>query len=331
MATAVIISNMGGPDSLDAVEPYLFNIFKDPDIIDIPLPESLRIRFVRWLARKRADESKEIYRKIGGLTPLIRITERQADRLQKSLNALDLDEFHVFPAMRYWHPFVEDVWQKVLDQNFERIIVLTLYPFYSTTTTGSLENLVLTLNKQSGIPDDRLLIIDRFGNHPTFIEAMAEQINRDLRKRAHFYNGKPAQLMFSAHSIPMRRIRKGDPYRDEIEKAVQMLRTKLPENVNIHLCFQSKLGPIKWLEPATDELIDELAEEGIDHLIVYPLGFVTDNSETLYEIGMLYRDQAVEKGIKNFYRIAALNVKPLFIKTLTEVVSDRYREKFGVS
>ncbi|MBD3226097.1 MAG: ferrochelatase [Caldithrix sp.] len=328
MATAVIISNMGGPDSLETVEPYLYNIFKDPDIIDIPLPERWREKFVRWLAKKRGPESREIYEKIGGKTPLTRITEKQATGLQDLLNAEDIDHFDVFPAMRYWHPFIEDVWTDVVSRKYDRIVILTLYPFYSTTTTGSLEQLIKRLNADGTVADQNLLMISRFGSHPTFIQAMAEQINRAINKNRQYFDGRNVELMFSAHSIPMRRIRKGDPYQDEVEEAVNLLKPHLPDNVNIHLCYQSKLGPIKWLEPQTDQTIDALAEKGIKHLMVYPLGFVADNSETVYEIGMLYKEQALSNGMEWFYRIPSLNIEKRFIQALAEKVIEAYKQKF---
>ena len=323
MKTAVIISNMGGPHELDAVECYLYNIFIDPDIIDVPLPGFLRKKFIAWFAKKRAPESTEIYRKIGGKTPLTDITNQQAELLEKQLNSKGICEFKVFVAMRYWYPFVEEAWKAVIEQGFKQLIIVTLYPYYSTTTTGSLVSLINRLNAKKTFSDENITIIDRYGDHPLFIKAIAEQINEELKK--HFYQ----DLMLSAHSIPMRRIKKGDPYRDEIEKAVALIKKQLPGNINVHLCYQSKVGPIEWLSPQTDETVIKLAEQGGKKLLVYPLGFVADNSETIYEIGMLYKDLALEKGISDFKRIDALNTCSGFIDTLADVVLTRYNEKFS--
>jgi protoporphyrin/coproporphyrin ferrochelatase len=239
MKTAVIISNMGGPHELDAVECYLYNIFMDPDIIDIPLPGFLKRRFVAWFAKKRAPESTEIYRKIGGKTPLTDITNKQAELLEQKLNATGKADFKVFVAMRYWYPFVEETWQKVMDQGYERLIIVTLYPFYSTTTTGSLVSLVNRLNADKAFSDENITIIDRYGDHPFFITAIVDQITQALKETGY------KELLLSAHSIPMKRIKKGDPYRDEIERAVQLIKEKLPQDINIHLCYQSKVGPIE--------------------------------------------------------------------------------------
>lgn len=313
---------MGGPDSLDVVENYLFNIFMDPDIIDIPLPGFLRRRFIAWFAKKRAPESTEIYKKIGGKTPLTDITNQQAEQLEKKLNEDGNTSFKVFVAMRYWYPFVEEVWKKIVEQDYKKLIVVSLYPYYSTTTTGSLVSLINRLNADKTFVDEDITIIDRYGDHPLFIKTMVDQIKEDLK------NSDYKDLMLSAHSIPMKRINKGDPYRDEVEKSVELIKKQLPEDLNIYLCYQSKVGPIEWLSPQTNETVIQLAEHGVKNLLAYPLGFVADNSETLYEIGMLYKDLAEEKGITNFKRIDALNTHPGFIDTLADVVLTRYNEKF---
>ena len=323
MKTAVIISNMGGPDSLDAVECYLYNIFMDPDIIDIPLPGFLRRKFIAWFAKKRAPESTEIYRKIGGKTPLTDITNQQAELLEKKLNVDDNPKFKVFVAMRYWYPFVEEVWKEVVEQDFKKLIIISLYPYYSTTTTGSLVSLINRLNADKTFADENITIIDRFGDHPLFIQAMVDQIKEELK------DNRYKDLMLSAHSIPMKRIKKGDPYRDEIEKSVALMKEQLPDDLKVHLCYQSKVGPIEWLSPQTEATVVELAEQGVKNLLVYPLGFVADNSETIYEIGMLYKDLAEEKGITNFERIDSLNTNTVFIDVLTDLVLTRYKEKFG--
>lgn len=318
MKTAVIISNMGGPDSLDAVENYLFNIFLDPDIIDIPLPGFMRKRFIKWFSKKRAPESTEIYRKIGGKTPLTEITYKQAELLEQKLNSNENLEIKVFVAMRYWYPFFEEVWEKIIEERYDKLIIVTMYPYYSTTTTGSLISLINRLNANKTFADDDITIIDRYGDHPLFIQAMVNQIKEELKENT------SKELMLSAHSIPMKRINKGDPYRDEIKRSVKLIKEQLPQGINIHLCFQSKVGPIEWLSPQTDETVIKLAERGIKNLLAYPLGFVADNSETIYEIGMLYKDLAEKKGIKNFKRINALNTNPVFIDALADLVLNQY-------
>ncbi|NIO00781.1 MAG: ferrochelatase [Candidatus Latescibacteria bacterium] len=318
-----MISNIGGPDSLDAVRPYLSNFFRDPDIIDIPMPSIIRERFARWLAKKREPESKAIYEKIGGKTPLTAITQKQAALLEESLNATGVDEFRVFPAMRYWHPLIDDVWREIVANGFKRLVVVTLFPFYSKSTTGSLVKHIEYLNRSKDFDGENLIIIDRYGDHPAFVKAMVEQIKRALREDT-VSNEEPVELLLSAHSIPLRLIKKGDPYRDEVERSVEAIKSLLPNSVGLHLSYQSKLGPVKWLEPATSAKIDELAEKGVKHLLVYPLGFVADNSETVYEIGMFFKDRALNKGIKTFRRIGALNTDALFIDALKQIVIEKW-------
>ncbi|MFH1007281.1 MAG: ferrochelatase [Candidatus Latescibacterota bacterium] len=320
MKTAVLLSNMGGPDSLEAVEPYLTHIFLDPDIIDLPMPGMLRKRFARWLAHKRAPESTEIYRQIGGRTPLLEITKQQATLLENSLNAIKPDQFSVFVAMRYWHPFLEDVLREIVAQGITRLILVSLYPFYTRATTQYLAKLPESLTAAGAFAENHLQIVDRFSDHPAFLQAMAQQIKDALSAHPNMgFN----DLLFSAHSIPLRDIKKGDPYRDEIEAAVSALKPLLPEDLRLHLSYQSKIGPVKWLAPATPDKIGELAAQGVRNLLVYPLGFVADNSETIYEIAILYGNLARALGIEHFVCIEALNANALFIDGLKEIILDR--------
>lgn len=319
MKTAIILSNMGGPDSLEAVQPYLANIFSDPDIIDIPLPNRWRGRFARWLAKRRSPESREIYRQIGGKSPLTEITVQQTQLLESKLNEQSRDTFAVFAAMRYWHPFIEDVWGQVIARNFERLIVVSLYPFYSKVTSGSLVNLIHRLQERQPFAGEPPHIIDRFGTQSAFIHSMAQQIMRAI-SAAGKQEGETTDVLLSAHSIPQKLVKNGDPYCDEIGQAVEALRKILPGNIRLHLAFQSKIGPVKWLEPATLDKITALANQEVKELFVYPLGFVADNSETLYEIGMLYKNIALQKGIEKFIRIEALNTDDLFIEALQEMI-----------
>ncbi|MBN2426295.1 MAG: ferrochelatase, partial [Calditrichaceae bacterium] len=304
---------------LEAVEPYLFNIFNDPDIIDIPFPGFIRKRFARWLAKKRSPESREIYSKIGGKTPLTEITNHQAGLLENALNQEDDHQYKVFPAMRYWHPFVEDVWQEINQSDFTDIVILSLYPFYSTTTAGSLEKLLDRLLMTSRFDKENIRIISRFGNYPGFIDAIVLQIKRIIIEESNIqYN----HLLLSPHSIPVKRIKNGDPYKVEIEEAYNLIRAGLPE-IEVHLAYQSKIGPVKWLSPSTPDKITELAQKGVKDLLVYPLGFVADNSETIYEIGMLYKELANKMGIRNFKRIDALNTDEIFIRAMKEIILNK--------
>ena len=320
MKVAVLISNMGGPNSLEAVEPFLFEIFNDSHIIDIALPSFVRRRLARFIARKRKNESIEILRKLGGKTPLHKIMRQQAKALQSALNSQtgDGSKFTVWPANRYSHPSLEDVLFSIREEGYERIVVVSMYPFFATSTSGSIAGEIKRLQNKFGISAQTLLYIDRFGNRTAFVRAMAKHI------REHIGNEPPvdekAHLLLSAHSVPQRHLDKGDPYFEEVRQTVNHLQKELPDWLEVHLAFQSKIGPVKWLEPSSAAKIRQLAMAGIKKLFVYPLGFVADNSETVYEIGMLYRDLALQNGIKEFVRIEALNVRPDFINVLSEVV-----------
>ncbi len=327
MKVAVLLANMGGPDSLEAVEPFLTQIFSDPHIIDVPLPGFFRRRLARFIARKRREESIEIYRKLGGATPLHPIMRRQAEALQKRLNrqAQNGTTYHVFPANRYGRPSLRTVLETIHNDGYDFWLVLSMYPFFATSTSGSIASELRRLQKKLKIAPNRLHYVDRYGHRPDFIRAMAAHIQEQL---AEVLQGKePIDLLLSAHSIPRRHLQKGDPYLNEVRSAVEELQKSLPRPVKVHLAFQSKIGPVKWLEPSTEEKIKELAAAGVKRLFVYPLGFVADNSETVYEIGMLYKELALQNGIKEFVRLEALNEQAEFVATLAELVTEEVRKK----
>ncbi len=311
--TAIFLCNMGGPDSPESIRPYLENIFSDPDIIRIPLRGRFRRQFADFLAKRREPKSRRLYKNIGGSSPLLPITEQQAGSLQEQLHESGMD-CDVFPAMRYWHPYVENVWQQVRDLGYQHIIAVSMYPFYASSTTGSLQRLLQLLRKEQ--PVQKLTFIDRFGEHPLFIQAMAEQIT------AHMTEAREAHVLLSAHSIPRKSIKHGDPYVEEIERCKSLLKTALPEQIKLHLSFQSKLGPVKWLGPDTADEIARLAEL-TDELTIMPLGFVADNLETLYDMDQLYKETAQQHGIKNYRRIPALNDHSTFIAALADLILQR--------
>lgn len=319
--TAVIIANMGGPGSLDDVQPYLRNIFSDPAIIDIPLPKKLRIRFATWLAGRRAEKSRLIYERIGGKSPLMEITGQQARALEENLRKNGMDSIEVHSAMRYWHPFLDDIWAELSVKNIQDFIVVSLYPFYSFTTSGSLVNQVENLHDQYGREGSNVTLIDRFGGHPMFINAIVEQISEKLAEC-----DETVDIILSVHSIPAKSVRRGDPYQEEVEFCFNEVQKQLGDQARLHLSYQSKLGPVRWLEPSTPEMIKKLTGTGIERLWIYPLGFVADNSETLYEINQLYKEQAEEQGVRDFFGFSALNTRPLFIETLTALVMNTHSE-----
>ena len=305
----VVLMNMGGPDSLDAIQPFLYNLFSDHDIIQIPRLIQKPVAYL--ISKIRAKKTKEYYEYMGRKSPQKEQTLAQAKALQEALG----DKYKVVVAMRYWHPFTEEAIKELFKENVEKIILLPLYPQYSKTTTGSSFNEFFRQYKKlnKNIP---VIKINDFHNYPTYIKAMVENIKANLHK-----NYKDYFFLFSAHSLPQKVIAEGDPYKSQTEKTVQMIMKHFP-NQNYKLAYQSKIGPVKWLEPMTDEVIKKLAQEGIKKLVVIPVSFVSEHSETLYELDYQCGKLAKELGIKDYIRIPTLKDHPIFIQALKELVEN---------
>ena len=301
---------MGGPGSLDAVEPFLYNLFSDRDIIRIG-PAFLQPQIARFISRRRAGKVKEYYRRIGGKSPIRELTEQQAADLEKVLG----DDYCCFVAMRYSKPDTVDALNAISSAGINRIIVLSLYPHYSRATVGSSIN---ELERELKKADAHFTInyIRQFYDHPLYIAALAEKIEMGL---AGFSDRSKVQLVFSAHGLPQSFIDSGDPYLDHIRTTVRLTMEKFG-GVSHHLSFQSRAGPVKWLEPSTEAKIAELAASGCKHLLMVPLSFVSDHIETLYEIDIQYKDEATKRGITDFRRTQALNSSEAFIHCLAELV-----------
>ncbi len=315
--TAVILLQMGGPDSVEAVRPFLLNLFSDREIIQIG-PKWLQPFIARMIVRKRTPVVKEKYREIGGRSPIRGLTEAQAAALQAELG----QGFVCTTAMRYWHPFTSEALAAVFAAKPERIVALSLYPHYSRATSGSSFN---ELNRQLSRLNGKfeLIRIPYFYDHPLYIAALAEKIEAAL---AAFPDRSKVQLLFSAHSLPQSFIDEGDPYLDQIQTTVRLVMERFSD-VSHHLAFQSRAGPVKWLEPSTDDKLKELAKNGCTNLLVAPLSFVSDHIETLHEIDIEYAEEARRLGITNFRRIESLNSSPAFIRCLAELVSGALKPK----
>ncbi len=308
--TAVILLQMGGPDSLEAVRPFLLNLFSDREIIKIG-PAWLQPFIARMIVRKRTPVVVEKYREIGGKSPIRELTEAQAAALEAELGY----GFACSTAMRYWHPFTEETLTQVFAANPAKIVALSLYPHYSRATSGSSFNeLTRQLSRFKG--DYELIRIPHFFDHPLYIAALAEKIEAGL---AAFPDRTKVQLLFSAHSLPQSFINEGDPYLDHIRTTVRLVMERFSD-VSHHLAFQSRAGPVKWLEPSTDDKLKELAHSGCTDLLVAPLSFVSDHIETLHEIDIEYAGEARKLGITDFRRIESLNSSPAFIRCLAELV-----------
>jgi len=308
--TAVLLLQMGGPDSLDAVEPFLYNLFSDRDIIKIG-PSFLQPFIARMIVRRRAPKSAANYRDIGGKSPLRELTEAQAAALEKTLGG----GYRCAVAMRYWHPFAREALAALKAEGISRVVALSLYPHYSRATSGSSFN-----DLDRALADSQasfnVVRIRQFFDHPLYIQALAEKIEQGL---SGFPERSGVQLFFSAHSLPQSFIDEGDPYLDQIRATVRLVMERF-EGIAHHLAFQSRAGPVKWLEPSTGDKLKELAGQGHRQVLMVPLSFVSDHIETLHEIDIEYREEAHRLGISDFRRMESLNSSPTFINCLAELV-----------
>lgn len=310
LTTGVVLLNMGGPDRLDDVQPFLYNLFSDREIIRLG-PSFLQKPLAWLISRRRAGKSRSNYARIGGGSPLKAITRRQANALGAAL--AEDGEFVVTMAMRYWPPLAEEVIEELLAHEVRRVIVLTLYPHYSKATTGSsLAEFRRQLQRLA--PQLTLLTIESWPDQHEYIEALAETV---AAGRQSFGPACEPALIYSAHSLPVSFIEQGDPYVDHLKKTIAALEnvTKLPGT----LCYQSRSGPVQWLEPSTLATIEQLARQGCRDLLVLPISFVSDHIETLYEIDMLFKDHAASLGMR-LQTCPALNDQPTFIAALRRLV-----------
>jgi ferrochelatase len=314
---AVVLMNMGGPDSLDAVEPFLFNLLRDHELIPLPLGFLWQRLFARLVSRKRAKVVRDYYAQIGGKSPLCEITRAQADALEARLNANQPGRFRCHVAMRYTPPFAAEVAEAVVAAGAKTVVALSLYPHYTTATTGSsLNDLRRALRKMDkNLP---VVEIDRWPEEPLYLDAIAANLRRGL---AEFGDGRDVEILFSAHGLPMSFIRKGDPYVEHLKATIAGVMTRVGERP-WRLTFQSKVGNQKWLEPQTDATLRELAKTGPKRVLVVPIAFVSDHIETLYEIDLLFGNEARELGLE-FRRAPSLNVDPTFIEALANLVERR--------
>ena len=310
----VVLFQLGGPDSPAAVEPFLYNLFCDPDIINFFGAWFARRPLARYIARRRAGVVQEHYEAIGGQSPIRLLTERQAKRLEQAL-APDFDA-RCFVAMRYWHPLTQEAAAAVREAALDELVLLPLYPQYSFATTGSsLKEWKRLYRPREAAPQARL--VEHFHTHPLYVQAVAERISTAL---THFHRPEQAYLTFSAHGLPLSLIEAGDPYQRHVQETVQAVMA-LGGWRNPHtLCYQSRVGRRKWLEPSLTATIDRLAHSGEKQLLVIPLSFVTEHIETLHEINIEARQEALQLGIEKFAMMPAVGDSPRFIAALADLV-----------
>lgn len=316
-AIGVILLNLGGPERLQDVEPFLYNLFADRRIIRLG-PALLQKPIAWMIAKRRAPKSRKAYALIGGGSPLKRLTMQQGAALEQQLATAG--SFKVVTAMRYWPPFARETLQQLADLNISRIIALTLYPHYSKATTGSSLDDLREAAKAFPSPSFDLAEIAAWPDQPDYISCLADAILAGMQQ----FGAADVQLVYSAHSLPVQFIEEGDPYLDDMQKTIRGV--EKITGLAGHLCFQSRSGPVEWLSPSTPEMLEKLAAQGCKNVLMVPISFVSDHVETLYEIDIQYREMAEELGM-TLKRTASLNVQPRFITALKTLVEAAARQK----
>ena len=314
----VLLLNLGGPEQLEDVRPFLYNLFSDPEIIR--LPAKWMQKPLAWLiASLRAQKSQENYLEIGGGSPLRKITEEQAQALEAKLQ-VDAQDAKVYIGMRYWHPFTEEAVASIKQDNIEQLTILPLYPQFSISTSGSSFRVLEEMwQRDPQLAQIKYTLVPSWYDHPGYLQAMAQLIAQELDQ---FAQPEQVHIFFSAHGVPQSYVDEaGDPYQQEIEACTRLIMDTLARPNPHTLAYQSRVGPVEWLKPYTEDALQELGEQGVKDLLVVPISFVSEHIETLQEIDIEYKELAEEAGITNFRRVPALNTHPLFIDCLADLIT----------
>lgn len=307
---AIILFNLGGPDSLDAVQPFLRNLFSDPAIIG--LPAWLRLPLARFISGRRTPKAKNIYAQIGGSSPILGQTEAQARALEAALEGQH--DWRGYVCMRYWHPMTDAVVRSVKRFAPDRIVLLPLYPQFSTTTTGSSFKAWNEAAKFA-VPTAE---VTSYPTEPGFIAASVALVKQGLSEAG----AGAKRVLFSAHGLPEKIIKAGDPYQSQVEQTAAAIADKiggLAEGADWAVCYQSRVGPLKWIGPSTGDEIRRAAADKVG-VVLYPLSFVSEHSETLVELDIDYRRLAKEAGVATYVRVPTVGTHPLFIAGLATLV-----------
>ena len=321
MKKAVILFNLGGPDSLENVKPFLFNLFNDPAILN--LPSFFRFPLAKLIANRRAPTAKKIYEELGGSSPILRLTLEQATALEIGLNKEDSSsDYKCFTVMRCWHPRAENVIKEVINYSPDEVILMPLYPQYSAATSGS------SIKEWNDVcvKNNFKVKTSTICCYPTderFIEAHKNKIMKKIVNLENF------KLIFSAHGLPEKNIKDGDPYQWQVEQSVN----KIVKSLNIKdldwiLSYQSRVGPLKWIGPSTENIIIENSKLG-KHIVLVPIAFVSEHSETLVELDIEYKDLADKNGCKNYSRVPALGTCENYIKAMSNLIINKSEYSFN--
>ncbi len=322
---AVVLFNLGGPDVPASVKPFLINLFSDPAILRVPF--FVRPFLARIIAAARTKPATANYQILGGGSPLLRLTNEQAAALQQALPEFDAK---CFVAMRYWHPFSDAVAREVCDWAPDQVVLLPLYPQYSTTTTGSSLSAWREAAAKAGLVAP-VTTLCCYHADPGYVAATAAGVRKSYEAAMGELAGKTKlRVLFSAHGLPETIVKRGDPYQFQIERTVDAIVRSLEiRELDWTICYQSRATPQKWLEPSTEHAIDEAANDHVAVLVV-PVAFVSEHSETLVELDVEYRDLAVAKGVPGYFRTPAQNSDPAFIDSLAELVRGSVAQGFGL-
>ena len=313
--TALILLNMGGPDSLEAVEPFLYNLFSDRELIQLPAGAVLQKPFAKLISHFRSKHVVENYRIIGGKSPLLEWTQKQAAGI-----AQRLENVQPYVAMRYWHPFADETLAEIKQAGIEQAVVLSMYPHYTGATTGSSIN-DFKRTAERVYPELDCQFIEQWYDWPGYLDALANRINTALDDLS-AVERQEVQIVFSAHALPQKFIDRGDPYLKQVEATVQGVMQRVGA-VDWHLGFQSRSGPVRWMEPETTDVMDRLATAGKTSLLIVPVSFVSDHIETLHEIDIEYYEHAIANGIKKYVRAPSLNDGDDFMQAMADLVKGR--------
>ena len=320
MKKAVILFNLGGPDKLDSVEPFLFNLFYDPAIIN--LPKLFRYPLAKIISKRRTPIAKKIYKELGGSSPILKLTRKQSDALEKKLNQnKNKDLYKCFVVMRCWHPRAENVISEIKLYNPDEVILMPLYPQFSASTSGSSINewkdICMKYNYKV-----KTSTICCYPTDENFINAHIENIKNKIGKNIN------EKLIFSAHGLPEKNIKNGDPYQWQIEQTVKSIVKKMNiRDLDYILSYQSIVGPLKWIGPSTDDIIIENSKLG-KNIIIVPIAFVSEHSETLVELDIEYKKIAEENGCKSYSRVPAIGINENYIKGMSDLILNKEIYKF---
>lgn len=333
----VLLLNLGGPETSDDVEEFLYNLFADPDIIRLPGPLALlQDSIAYFIAKRRAPKSRAAYESIGGGSPILKYSRAQAKLLAESLQNRYGLSVNTYIGMRYWKPFTEEALEAIRNDAINALVILPLYPQFSISTSGSsLRVLQEEFSKHSSKYGSMMhTVIPSWYGRPGYVKAMADLIEKELdsfsaseiaEAKRETPDSPPLHVLFSAHGVPKSYIEAGDPYQKQIEECVdkiskELAKSRKSDELQVHLSYQSRVGPIEWLRPYTDDMLPDLGAKGVRNLVVVPISFVSEHIETLEEIDIEYRELAEESGVTNWRRCPALNTDATFIKDMADMV-----------